>query len=192
MKRRFAMTLGILCAMNAHGQESLGRLFHTPAERIRLDAMRTEAIARANRPVAAVTEEAPPPPAPRTLTLNGIVRRSDGEATVWVNGKAMDAAPGTRDVMPGSLGRDAAGFHLPESGRRVRLKVGQSVEATSGVVEESYSRRRTLPAAAAPASAPIERAAESDAGPAADGVPSARPSRRGGQNDRDSDSEASR
>lgn len=192
MKPAFALTLGILFSLNAHGQDSLGRLFHTPAERIRLDAMRTEAIARANRPVPAVTEEAPRAPAPRTLTLNGIVRRSDGEATVWVNGKAMDAAPGTRDVMPGSLGRDAAGFHLSESGRRVRLKVGQSVEATSGVIEESYSRRRTLPVASAPAASPVERDRETEIEPETDRPAAPRPPRRGGRNDRDPDYEAGR
>lgn len=145
--KALAGALLLLLAAVSEAQDGLGRLFFSPADRARLDAQRTEALANANRPKPVVTEmpaTAAPPPS-RTITLNGIVRRPDGEATVWINGKAVDAvAPGS-PVSPGSLGRADAGVRLPESRKPVRLKVGQSVESGSGVVEEPYMLRRTAP-----------------------------------------------
>jgi hypothetical protein len=142
----------------AQAQQPLGRLFFTPEERARLDASRKEALANAARPKAAAPAAAPrPAPTARVLTLNGIVHRSDGETIIWVNGKPVPHRGGAATVAPGSVGADTAGLVLTESGRRVRLKVGQSVEANSAVVEEGYKRRRTLPTAVA---APPPAAAE--------------------------------
>lgn len=133
-------------AVSAVAEDGLGRLFFSPSDRTRLDAQRSEAIANANRPKPVVTEApAEVVPSPRTLTLNGIVRRPDGEATVWINGKAVDAVAAGSPVQPSSLGRAEAGVRLPESRKPVRLKVGQSIETGSGVVEEPYLRRRTAP-----------------------------------------------
>lgn len=136
----------LVFATSAVAEDGLGRLFFSPSDRTRLDAQRAEAIANANRPKPVVTE---PPvvvaPSPRTVTLNGIVRRPDGEATVWINGKPVDAVAAGGPVQPGSLGRAEAGVRLPESRKPVRLKVGQSIETGSGVVEEPYLRRRTAP-----------------------------------------------
>lgn len=131
-------------ATSVAAEDGLGRLFFSPSDRTRLDAQRAEAIANANRPKPVVTEApAVVTPSPRTVTLNGIVRRPDGEATVWINGKAVDAVAAGSPVQPGSLGRAEARVRLPESRTPVRLKVGQSIETGSGVVEEPYLRRRT-------------------------------------------------
>lgn len=144
MKHLAAVLLTI--ATSAGADDGVGRLFFSPSDRTRLDAQRAEAIANANRPKPVVTETpAVVAPSPRTVTLNGIVRRPDGEATVWINGKAVDAVAAGGPVQPGSLGRAEAGVRLPESRKPVRLKVGQSIETGSGVVEESYLRRRTAP-----------------------------------------------
>ncbi|MGH8580510.1 MAG: hypothetical protein ACREVK_10465 [Gammaproteobacteria bacterium] len=75
--------------MAAKGAE-LGRLFTTPQERAALDELRREGP----KPVAAPEKVAPPvtsEPAPaakppQPITVNGLVRRSDGANTVWVNG----------------------------------------------------------------------------------------------------------
>ena len=154
-----ATLLGLLVDTGiARAQQPLGRLFFTPEERVRLDASRKEALANAAKPKAVAPAAAPrPAPTARVLTLNGIVHRSDGETIVWVNGKPVPQRGGAATVAPGSVGADTAGLVLPESGRRVRLKVGQSVEANSAVVEEGYKRRRTLPTAvAAPPNPAVE------------------------------------
>ena len=140
------LMIGMALTPLALGAEPvLGRLFFTPAERAKLDARRQEAILNANRPTPAPVAEAPKLPRSQVFTLNGIVRRSDGEATMWINGKPVSRPSDAATLGARSIGEDTAGVNLPGSGKRVRLKVGQSVESLSGAVEESYRRRRTLP-----------------------------------------------
>lgn len=168
MSRRVALVIaaGLLTGGSAQAADSaLGRLFFTPAERAKLDARRQEAITNANRPAPPPVAEAPPkPPQSQVLTLNGVVRRSDGESTVWINGKTLSRQP---EYGGRSMGDGAVGVSLPGSGKRVRLKVGQSVESLSGVVEESYRRRATLPAAqvSAPDAPPAADSTAHDAQP---------------------------
>jgi len=123
----------------ATAQDKLGRLFFTPAERNSLDAQRKLAGDLANRPTRK-DPELPKAPPPRMMTLNGVVRRSDGETTIWVNNQPVHEGFRDVDVMPGSITREAVAVQLPGSGRRVRLKVGQSVDSSTGEVEENYRR----------------------------------------------------
>lgn len=120
-------------------EAKLGRLFFTPAERAALDTQRKLAGEMANRPVRK-DSGAPKAAPPKMLTLNGVLRRSDGETTIWVNGQAVHERFRDVDVMPGSISREAVAVQLPGSGRRVRLKVGQSMDSLTGVVEENYRR----------------------------------------------------
>lgn len=131
----------------------LGRFFFTPAQRAALD----EARRRPPAAVAATTQGPPLPPAPEYVTLNGVVRRSDGTTTVWLNNKpvrgsqsedGLQIAPSTRSAAPGNVT-----VRVPQTGRVVNLKVGQQVDVTSGQVEEGYrSSRPPQVAAEAPPS----------------------------------------
>lgn len=170
---------GLLVAMlpvgTVHADDRVtGRLFFTPEQRARLDAARLEAIAGRNRPPpvkeAEVTPRAAPP---QVVTLHGVVKRSDGESTVWVNGRAVSRQFADADIRAGSIASDSVGFDIPGSNRRIRLKVGQSVEATSGTIEEGYRRRRTLPTAAVPMESPTGAAA-GDGGDPRPAVPARR------------------
>lgn len=170
----------------APSAEPLGRLFFTPAQRAALDSRRVEALANANRPPAPPPTTAPKASPPQVVTLNGVVRRSDGATTVWVNGKPVADRFHDADITSGSIGRESVGLNLATGGRRVRLKVGQSVEATSGVVEEGYRRRRTLRGTAVPSEdATAPTAGEGAANPAAP-VPAPRRSRAKDAQDGDS------
>jgi hypothetical protein len=145
--------------------DSVGRLFFTPAQRARLDTRRAEALANANRPPAPPVATAPKALPPQVVTLNGVVRRNDGTTTVWVNGRPVNERFHEADITTGSIARESVALDLASSRRRVRLKVGQSVEATSGVIEEGYRRRRTLHSAVVPAepvAAPPTPAATAD------------------------------
>lgn len=139
-------------------EAKLGRLFFTPAERAALDTQRKLAGEMANRPVRK-DSDTPKAAPPKMLTLNGVLRRSDGETTIWVNGQAVHERFRDVDVMPGSISREAVAVQLPGSGRRVKLKVGQSVDSATGQVEENYRR---APEAEEPAPA-----ADTDATPPA-------------------------
>jgi len=135
---------------------TLGRMFFTPTERATLDEMR-------KRPAPAVAQAKAPeaPPGPEYVTLNGVVRRSDGTTTVWLNNKPVQGqrsseglvlAP-ARAGMPGNVT-----VVVPQSGRRVDLKVGQQLEVTSGQVQEPYRAPRAQPAAEPAAVAPGDAA----------------------------------
>ena len=169
--------------------DSVGRLFYTPAQRARLDTRRAEALANANRPPAAPGAAAPRALPPQVVTLNGVVRRNDGTTTVWVNGRPVNDRFHEADITAGSIARESVALDFASSRRRVRLKVGQSVEATSGVVEEGYRRRRTLhsavvPAGESPAPPPTPAAADE---PPASTPPAVTARRRRAQDTRDED-----
>lgn len=108
------------------GAEPLGRLFFSPDERAMLDRGRNQT----SRSAMISTEE---------ITLNGIVRRSGGKTTTWINqvpqrenenpqGIAVLRSPARSSVVP---------LQLP-SGKQVRLKPGQTYDTTQGRVREGY------------------------------------------------------
>jgi hypothetical protein len=145
-------------------QEAMGRLFFTPAQRSSLDVARSQR-ARATLSTER-TEEQPAVPQEQTITYGGAVRRSDGKSTVWINGRPVteqEAAAGATVV--GRVGADGSvSLQVPQSGRSVQLKPGQSLELLSGTIEEAYSRKpvapEAKPAAKPQADAKKEAAAE--------------------------------
>ena len=150
--------------------EPLGRLFFTPEERATLDNARSKKT-RVNLETENVEAPPPPPPAPEVVTHGGVVQRSDGKATVWLNRQPLsekDIRSGTTIV--GSVRPDGSVvLQSPQSGRRVNLKVGQSAELLSGTVEETYARRgiAAKPEARPEPAAPPKTAAETGAQAAA-------------------------
>lgn len=139
--------------------QSLGRLFYTPAQRATLDDMR-------RRPQASITPEqkASLPPTPEYVTLNGIVRRSDGATTVWLNDKQVRGRESEEGLQISPTRRGSAPNHVtivvPQTGNAVDLKVGQQLEVNSGAVKERYrapARPQPVAEAAAP-KAPSEPA----------------------------------
>jgi hypothetical protein len=103
MKRLCALIalLAGMVPMGTTAQTGLGRLFFTPAERAELD--------RQPRTGAAPAHSAP-------RVLNGVVRRSDGSATVWIDGQ-----PQTRRL----VGTERIPVATPD-GQTHRLRVGES------------------------------------------------------------------
>jgi hypothetical protein len=134
------LMVAVVSGPAAAADPPIGRLFFTPAQRASLD------IARSQRTRATVaterTEQVVEQPVPQTLTYGGMVRRSDGRTTVWINDRPVDdqeAAGGSTVIR--RVGPDGAvTLEVPQSKRRVDLKVGQSVEVLSGSIGETYSR----------------------------------------------------
>jgi hypothetical protein len=125
----------------------LGRLFFTPTERQALEEARRRNI----RAEVQATAEKPARPPIRNVTVSGLVRRSDGESTVWVNGKPVDGATADGLKVRVTAGQGTVIVHEPEKGNTVRLKVGQRADIVTGRVEEGYERREAV---AAPAASP--------------------------------------
>lgn len=120
----------------------LGRLFFTPAQRQALEEAR-----RKNVRAEVQAAEKPARPPVRNVHVTGVVRRSDGESTVWVNGKPVDGTTADGLKVRVTAGQQAAVIvQEPDHGHILRLKVGQRANILTGRIEESYERRQ--PAAA--------------------------------------------
>ena len=112
------------CVTNS--AEPLGRLFFTPAQRNTLDAGKQLAKPRQAAPNG-----------PRAATLNGVVTRSDGESMIWVNGHSVSRS-GSPNASASHSDPAAARVELQGAGGRVKLKVGQRFDRSTGKVQESY------------------------------------------------------
>lgn len=99
---------GLAATAAAEGSPAFGRLFYTPDERQRID-----------RP-AAQPATPPTPEAALPRRLDGVIRRSDGHTTVFIDGRP--SAAGVRASGDGS----GATLRLPDGEQR-RLRVGESL-----------------------------------------------------------------
>lgn len=149
-------------ALPAAADDGLGRLFFTPAERALLDAARL--AARAADLSAEPTELPPlvvpelefsaPPPPPAPVTVNGIVARSRGPATVWINGLdsvTHDLSQFTPDSGRLGMRQRAVEIKTPDAGSSHAVKPGQSFDPALGRVVDSYLQRSPTDAATPPA-----------------------------------------
>ena len=72
-----------------------GRLFYTPAQRAQLEGARVRNVTQDKQ---AAPDVAPPP-----MRFDGMVIRSDGKGTRWVNGRPQVGASGVADLKPGQI-----------------------------------------------------------------------------------------
>ncbi|NJD24950.1 MAG: hypothetical protein FIB06_06050 [Betaproteobacteria bacterium] len=103
MKRLKELAL-ILClaglpGIPAHADDTLGRLFFTPAQRAAFDRERLLGIAR--NPSALEGES--------SYTFDGQVRRSSGRNTRWINGEPQPGDGPAPPVAPGDTYHPATG-----------------------------------------------------------------------------------
>jgi len=77
-----------------------GRLFYTPEQRAQLEAARARNVTQV-KPVAPT--RVAPEVAPTTVRFDGMVVRSDGKNTRWVNGQPQTGASGVAGLKPGQI-----------------------------------------------------------------------------------------
>ncbi|MCG3202953.1 MAG: hypothetical protein NFCOHLIN_02839 [Gammaproteobacteria bacterium] len=154
-----ALSMAAASAWNpAAAAEPLGRFFLTPEQRVELERLR-------HAPPAPVTPPAPPPvveadlpppvtelsreemlpPAPPPIvppiTVNGVVIRSNGESTAWVNGQNTLEGDFSREnirvVRPrGESVRIITPEHLPD----VTLKPGQTYDPGTNTIIDAAAQ----------------------------------------------------
>ena len=121
------------CAVTAFAQAQppqLGRLFSSPEERAQLDAARSGRPPAGSAEAAQAPPAAPPPPPPSPpMELNGLVQRSSGRSTVWLN-QAPQQEPHNH-----VSGASQLTLRL-SNGQVVVLKPGQQYDPASGTVKE--------------------------------------------------------
>lgn len=94
-----ALVLASQAAWGASQAADPGRLFYTPAQRAQLEAARARNVTQA-RPPAASDPVAP------SQRFDGMVIRSDGRGTSWVNGQPQTGATGVSGLKPGQVRAD--------------------------------------------------------------------------------------
>lgn len=181
MRSTYPTLLLCLLTSSAASAQELGRLFTTPEQRVALDRARNGArpvnvaarvpgfavAAPAGAAQAGAAQEGAPSArrrplkeGERILVVNGVVRRSgSGRVTTWI-----DAVPHTTNERVGAGAQlrdqpDQRGATVEMtlgSGKNVRLKPGQTVDAVSGRVREAYQPMwvRTPARAPVPTAAP--------------------------------------
>jgi len=119
-----ALAMAAMAATHPASAEPLGRLFFTPEQRATLESLR---LAPAAATTAATTDR---------ITVNGLVQRSGGPTTVWINGVPQTVPP--QSIVPaGKTRTPAVQVPVPGEPGRIRLKVGQSIEVNEPAPDES-------------------------------------------------------
>jgi hypothetical protein len=139
-----SLLIGLLSVANTAAAAELARMFFTPAQRATLDNARKQNI-RAEISNDGEQQQQQPASAqvPQNVSVNGLIRRSDGKNTIWLNNRVVNEQETAGiNATVGKAG-DRVRLSVPDSGRNVDLKVGQTVEIVSGIIEESYLRRPT-------------------------------------------------
>ena len=142
MKRAATLLVSLavlaLARAPAASADELGRLFLTPEQRSALDSRRKARLPDAPRTV--VIESA-------TTRIDGLVRSTDGRATVWVNGAAVGdgAQPEGLRVMPRRGDPARVTVEIGEGERRVELKIGQSMDRATGEVSDPLHGGKAAP-----------------------------------------------
>lgn len=114
-----------------------GRLFFTPAQRATLDNLRKQ-----NIKTAPGSDQEQAGPTQQYVSVDGVVRRSDGKSTVWLNNRAVSGQRAAGGLNVSTSNNDnRVRLTVPESNRSIDLKVGQTLELVSGTIEEGYARR---------------------------------------------------
>ena len=126
----FAMAADVAApaATSVSAPPSLGRLFFSPAERRMLETRRTQPVAG-----EAMTGSS-------SLTVDGVVRRSSGRNTTWINGTPLSGNLSPQGVRVLNGGRQPASVSLqpPGAGHPVHLRVGQRYDPLNHTVREPY------------------------------------------------------
>lgn len=138
------LAVALLGAAPAEAQR-LGRLFFTPEER--------QALEEARREYELGGPEEPEPrdvpkveqddPVVSRLRINGVVLRSAGPSSTWVNGSPVVGGmtrEGLRVEADRGSARGNVRITLPSGVETVRLRPGQQIDVVSGSVLEVYQR----------------------------------------------------
>ncbi len=131
--------------MPVFAAEQVGRLFMTPVERAGLEKIRQGGP----EPVVKEPEEVKPVvplvEGEEIIVLDGFVRRyGSKKMTTWINAIPQHENEMSQGiaVLPPTSRATALSLKLP-SGKYVRLKAGQEVDAATGRVYEGYESGRT-------------------------------------------------
>ncbi len=119
--------------------KELQRLFTTAQDRAILNAKREEPPPAPPLPTTgSATHQpvAPRPKPPRYITFNGLIKRSHGPTTLWIN-DSQDLFRQGFSVELDKITEKTVPIFLSNK-RRIELKPGQSVNTLNGTIKENW------------------------------------------------------
>jgi len=116
------LSLALLAPAFAADAPELGRLFFTPERRSTLERQRTLNVQEAQSLQGT------------SMSLDGVVYRSSGKATVWVNNQAQTEGESSRTGVTATISPGTPGSALLAPGEEApaRLKVGETINRATG------------------------------------------------------------
>lgn len=129
-----ALALSTICISSTVNAESLGRLFLSPDERRLIDIHPERADAASAGNLSNKNES-------DLITVNGLVTRSSGKQTIWLNKMPLregQSAPVGRPV--GIPKQATVELALPGQSGTQKIKPGQSYDPSSGTVSERFTK----------------------------------------------------
>lgn len=146
------LCLGVLATQaQAEANEQLGRLFSKPNERSNLNVIRQnqklKVISAQEAQQPEVVLNAEPAELPEPITLQGYVKRNDGQKnTLWINGRTVQEDSTVDSVKVGRLNQrgfskkgastEGVDIKIPANGKHIRLKAGQMYEPENNKIYE--------------------------------------------------------
>lgn len=132
-----SMLLSIVQVVNA---AELQRLFTTPEERLQLNQTRERPPKQVEETAVETTEkveEVVQEKIPETIVFNGLLKRSQGPTTVWINGSNQPVQEGFFAKTEAVVGAELA-IVIGKDEKEVHLKPGQTIYTTEGQIKESF------------------------------------------------------
>lgn len=151
-KLQQVMIITLFSSLFSVSAEELQRLFTTPVERQQLNRERDDP-----------KQPDPPPPEPEPLvlpelpklppqiTVNGLIKRSRGDSTVWINEVPQTVPKAGSQTVQESFTIDfnkIDSFTVPiiitKNGQKLPLKPGQTIDTVENKVGEHFNLTNTL------------------------------------------------
>lgn len=124
--------LALSAAPVARADEALGRLFFTPEKRAALDRERQLRVRQVERIEGAIS-------------LDGVVKRSSGRNTVWINSRPHDVAQSQQGISV-TIGSDATDATLRVGEESpATLRVGEALDRDTGERHDGLRGGRLAP-----------------------------------------------
>lgn len=116
--------------------DSFGRLFTTPKQRVILDNLR-----HTPRSQSALKINTKKSAQKKLLKVNGVVVRSDGKNTVWINGTSNPGGNNSLvgvEVLNHDINSGSVSMMLSSRNKNISLKPGQTIDLMTGKINRSY------------------------------------------------------
>lgn len=132
------LVAGIVSSVSA--QNSIGRLFTSASERASLDQLRKSDIVQDHGVQKPKEKKVEVPHEPVVdVLLNGVVKRSSGKQTIWINGQQVKDGKGPDKIRVSSGPNRDNRITVKIAGKPdVYLKPGQRLNSGTGEIQENY------------------------------------------------------